>query len=145
MSKEQIVVDGVAAINAGVQQVFADQMGLAIDKAIAELPVPQPGGGFTQEDLDKARADQKGADQLVIDDLSQKLAQALADDTADKDALALVQAQLEALHLEHDVLLSKEATEAQVIAGLAQAKSVLEDVIAKLAGLQVPPVVEPQV
>lgn len=86
MSKEQIIADGLAAVNAGLQQVIADQLGSAIDKALAEAPVGgDPSKIFSQEELD-----QKIADALVLakQDLDKQLADALAaDEIIDQEKL----------------------------------------------------------
>jgi tRNA A37 threonylcarbamoyltransferase TsaD len=74
MSKEQIVSDVVAEIQAGVVQLYTEKVGEAIDKAMAEVPV---GGGdpskiYSQEELDaavqaKADADAAADVQLKAD------------------------------------------------------------------------------
>jgi hypothetical protein len=82
MSKEQVVNDGVQAIQSGVSGVYADQLGLAYDKGMSEAP--QTPGGFTQEQMDQAIADALAADE-VID--QEKLAEAQAQAQGQIDAL----------------------------------------------------------
>jgi len=63
MSKEQVVSDGVAAI----QQAIVDRLGAAYDSGLAEAPV---GGGdpskiFSQEEFDAKLAESLAADALI--------------------------------------------------------------------------------
>jgi class 3 adenylate cyclase len=60
MSKEQIVSDVVAEIQAGVVELYTAKVGEAIDKALAEVPAQT--GSFTQADIDAAVQAQKDAD-----------------------------------------------------------------------------------
>ena len=122
MSKEQIVADGVAGIQAGQVQVLSDQLGLVYDAAALEQKASD--GTLSQADVDAAVAAAQAVD-----------AQALAAAQAASDAaLAELQGQLTALSL-------KEGQEASVIAGLQASKDALAAALATLAGLF--PVVAP--
>jgi hypothetical protein len=82
MAKEDIVPGLVQEIQDGVKQVYSDELGKAYDAGFGDgvksVP-PSTGGGLTQADLDKAKADQQAADQAQIDSLNAQIAQDASD------------------------------------------------------------------
>lgn len=76
MSKEQIVMDGVSAIQSGVAQVYGDELGKAYDggfgEGVASVPPCEPGGDpskiYSQEEYDAKLAADLAADALIDDE-----------------------------------------------------------------------------
>lgn len=116
VAKEDVVQAGFAAIQAADEQVLKEELGKAYDAGLAEAPAV---GGFQQADIDAA-------------------VQAAKD--ADAQTLAGVQAQFDAMKVEHEALIAKEGQEASVIAGLQASLEKIKAAEALLAGLFPAPV-----
>lgn len=145
MSKEQIIADGLAAVNAGLQQVIADQLAVACDKTLAEAPI---GGGDPSKIFSQLELDQKIADALVLakQESDLQLASALAaDEVIDQELLAQVRAEAAAalaeIQARFDQLTEKEGKESQVLSGLQSSLEQMKSVVAFLSGLV--PAVDP--
>ncbi|MGZ6468426.1 MAG: hypothetical protein ACXWQJ_14095 [Bdellovibrionota bacterium] len=85
MTKEEIVQAGVAAIQSAQVQAISDQLGIAVDSAIAS--VPPSAGGFSQADIDTAVAAAKAVDAEAMASAKSASDAALADMQSKLDAL----------------------------------------------------------
>ena len=127
MAKVDTVNAQIAAVQAGQLQALTDGLGVCYDQGALDQKASD--GTLTQADLDKAVADAKAADAVI-------LAQAQADGQA---ALAVVQQQL-------TDMTSKEKVEEGVISGLQTAVTQAQAALAAIAALfPVPPTPPPPV
>lgn len=151
MAKDDVVSSFVDAVEAGQKQVLVDQGGTVYDNGfndgVASVPVGSD-GGFSQADLDAAKA-QGAADQKVIDD--QALSdQKAADDAAlqaksDADAQALADAQkagsdaIAAVQKSLEDMTAKEQLEEQAVADVATKIEQVQAAFDAIKALFLPP------
>ena len=145
--RDDVVAAGVAAIQAGEVAVLSTELGKAFDQGEAIGTGP----GFTQADLDAAKAagkaEQLALDQPLIDAANAATAAAQAQDAADvkagQDAVAAVNTQLADLQGKlNDALAAKTADEA-VIQGLQGSAQKLADLLNQLNAIVLPPPPQP--
>lgn len=141
MAKADVVAAGIAAIQAGVVQVYSDQLGLGYDggfaDGVASVPVGT-GGGFQQSDIDAAVAAAQAVDAAAL------AASQAADAQTALDAKTQSDAAIADLQSQFNTLAAKEGQESSVITGLQGALSQIQSAQAILAALfPVPPVVVP--
>lgn len=130
--RQEVIDAGVSQIQAGQAQAINDGVAAVYDKALAEgvasVPV-QSGGGFNQDDIDKAVADARAVDAQAMNDLQ------AADQKDAADAKAASDAAMADLQAKMDALAAAKGQEDGVISGLQGSLKSLQDAVAALAGL----------
>lgn len=135
MSKDQIVSDAVAALQAAEVSVLGGVYDSSFAEGAASVP---PADADEQVKIDAAVAVQKAADQSIIDGLNGQLSDLQAKDAADLQAASDAQAALALLQGQFNDLSAKEGIESGVIANLQGSLSQLQNAVSILSGLPLP-------
>ncbi len=121
MSREEVVTNGVAAIQAAEVEAISNELGKAFDSGLAEAPVGE--GGISQEQVDamiktavdkaiaddelldiQALADAKAASDLMLADLQTKFDELAVEEELEKNTVKRIQDSLDEVQASFDAI-----------------------------------------
>lgn len=140
MPKADTITAQLAAVQSGEQAVLSAAIGQAYDDGVADQKAADSSVGFTQNDIDNAKAAQKATDDQAFADMQAADAKALADSQA-SDAQAATDAKTKAdtaladLKSQFDAISAAKSVEDGVVTGMQSNLVAFQTALNTLAAL----------